>query len=178
MEQLTAANLELDHLAGVDPLTNLANRRTLERHLAIEWRKAMRSEHDRLSIITIDVDHFNELNDTYGHAAGDDFLKMLALLLSQVFRREDLVARVGGDEFIVLLTGIDASTAPTLAERIRAQIEASSAHCTLSIGWVTVKPTSELKPDSLLHTAGQTLYRAKQNGRNQVSCLPSLEAGA
>ena len=177
MEQLTAANLELDHLAGIDPLTNLANRRTLERHLATEWRRAMRSEQDSLSIITIDVDHFKELNDTYGHPAGDNCLKMLALLLGEIFRREDTVARVGGDEFIVLLTGIDAIAVQRLAERTRAQMEASSEHCTLSIGWVTVKPTAELKPDVLLHTADRALYRAKQNGRNQVSSLPSLEAG-
>ncbi|ADV83456.1 GGDEF domain-containing protein [Terriglobus saanensis] len=173
MEQLTAANLELDHLAGIDPLTNLANRRTLERHLAIEWRRAVRGERDSLSIIAIDVDHFKELNDTYGHPAGDDYLKMLAVMLREIFRREeDLVARVGGDEFVVLLTGIDASAVQSLAERTRSQMEASSSHCTLSIGWVTVKPTPELRPDALLRTADQALYRAKQNGRNHVSCFP------
>ena len=178
VEQLTAANLELDHLAGIDPLTNLANRRSLERHLAVEWRRAMRSEHDSLSLIAIDIDHFKELNDTYGHPAGDDCLKMLASLLREIFRREeDLVARVGGDEFVVLLTGIDALAAQSLAESTRVQMEASSAHCTLSLGWVTVKPTPKLKPNMLLHTADQALYRAKQNGRNQVSCLPLLPSG-
>jgi diguanylate cyclase (GGDEF)-like protein len=178
MEQLTTANLELDRLAGIDPLTNLANRRSLERHLAVEWRRAMRSEHDSLSLIAIDVDHFKELNDTCGHPAGDACLKMLASLLREIFRREeDLVARVGGDEFVVLLTGIDAHAAQSLTERIRGQFEASSAHCTLSIGWVTVKPTPELKPDMLLQTADQALYRSKQNGRNQVSCLPLLAGG-
>jgi diguanylate cyclase (GGDEF)-like protein len=175
MEQLTTANLELDHLAGIDPLTNLANRRSLERHLAIEWRRATRSKHDSLSLIAIDVDHFKELNDAYGHPAGDACLKMLASLLREIFRREeDLVARVGGDEFVVLLTGIDAHAAQSLAERTRVQFETSSARCTLSIGWVTVKPTPELKLDMLLHTADQALYRAKQNGRNQVFCLPFL----
>jgi diguanylate cyclase (GGDEF)-like protein len=100
---------------------------------------------------------------------------MLASLLREIFRREeDLVARVGGDEFIVLLTGIDAHAAQSLAERTRVQFEASSVHYTLSIGWVTVKPTPGLKPDMLLHRADQALYRAKQNGRNQVFCLPLL----
>jgi diguanylate cyclase (GGDEF)-like protein len=175
MQQLTAANLELDHLAGIDHLTNLANRRSLESHLAIEWRRAMRSEHDSLSIIAIDIDHFKKLNDTCGHPAGDACLKMLASLLREIFRREeDLVARVGGDEFIVLLTGIDAHATQSLAERTRVQFEASSVHYTLSIGWVTVKPTPGLKPDMLLHRADQALYRAKQNGRNQVFCLPLL----
>jgi diguanylate cyclase (GGDEF)-like protein len=170
MEQLKTANLELDHLAGMDPLTNLANRRTFEKRLAIEWRRAMRSEHDSLSIITIDVDHFKELNDTYGHLAGDECLKMLASVLREIFRREeDLVARVGGDEFLVLLTGIDANAVHILAERTRAQMEALSANSTLSIGLVTVKPTAGLKPDVLLHAADQALYRAKHNGRNQVS---------
>jgi diguanylate cyclase (GGDEF)-like protein len=170
MEQLKTANLELDHLAGIDPLTNLANRRTLEKRLAIEWRRALRSEHDSLSIITIDVDHFKELNDTYGHLAGDECLKMLASVLREIFRREeDLVARVGGDEFLVLLTGIDANAVHILAERTRAQMEALSANSTLSIGLVTVKPTAGLKPDVLLHAADQALYRAKHNGRNQVS---------
>jgi diguanylate cyclase (GGDEF)-like protein len=173
MEQLTSANLELDRLAGIDPLTNLANRRSLERHLAVEWRRAMRSAHDTLSLLVIDVDRFKMLNDTYGHPAGDACLKMLASLLKEIFRREeDLVARVGGDEFVVLLTGLDAHAAQSLAERTRVQMEASGGLCTLSIGWVTVKPTPELKPDMLLYTADQALYRAKQNGRNQVFCLP------
>jgi diguanylate cyclase (GGDEF)-like protein len=176
MEQLKTANLELDHLAGIDPLTNLANRRTLEKRLAIEWRRALRSEHDSLSIITIDVDHFKELNDTHGHPAGDECLKMLASVLRDIFRREeDLVARIGGDEFLVLLTGIDANAAHGLAERTRAQMEALSAHSTLSIGSVTVKPTTGLKPDVLLHAADQALYRAKHNGRNQVSYVPLLD---
>jgi diguanylate cyclase (GGDEF)-like protein len=173
MEQLTTANLELDRLAKTDPLTNLANRRSLERHLAIEWRRAMRSDHDSLSLIAIDVDHFKKLNDTYGHPAGDACLQMLASLLREIFRREeDTVARVGGDEFIVLLSGIDAHVAQSLAERTRVQMEASSAHCTLSLGCVTVRPTPELKPDMVLHAVDQALYRAKQNGRNQVVVSP------
>lgn len=176
MEQLKTANLELDHLAGIDPLTNLANRRTLEKRLAIEWRRALRSEHDSLSIITIDVDHFKELNDTHGHPAGDECLKMLASVLRDIFRREeDLVARIGGDEFLVLLRGIDANAAHGLPERTRAQMEALSAHSTLSIGSVTMKPTTGLEPDVLLHAADQALYRAKHNGRNQVSYVPLLE---
>lgn len=176
MEQLTAANIELDRLVGIDPLTNLANRRSLERHLAVSWRRAMRNRHESLSIIAIDIDHFKELNDTYGHPAGDDCLKMLASVLREIFRREeDLVARVGGDEFVVLLAGMDMNAVRILAERARAQMEASSAHCTLSIGCATVKPTAELRPSGLLGKADQALYRAKRNGRNQVSCLPLLD---
>lgn len=170
MEQLKMANLELDHLAGIDPLTNLANRRTLEKRLALEWRRALRSGHDSLSIIAIDVDHLKQLNDTYGHAAGDECLKMLASVLKEIFRREeDLVARVGGDEFLVLLTGIDETAVHRLAEKARAQMEVLSGSSTLSIGLVTVKPTTGINPDVLLHAADQALYRAKNNGRNQVS---------
>ncbi|MDR3734633.1 MAG: GGDEF domain-containing protein [Acidobacteriaceae bacterium] len=175
MEQLRAANLELDHLTGIDPLTNVANRRFLKRHLAVEWRRVMRSVHDTISLLAIDVDRFKMLNDTYGHPAGDACLKMLALILKEIFRREeDLVARVGGDEFVVLITGIDAHSVRGLAERARVQMELSENHCTLSIGCVTVKPTLELNPDMLLNAADQALYRAKENGRNQVFCLPLL----
>jgi len=101
---------------------------------------------------------------------------MLASVLREIFRREeDLVARVGGDEFLVLLTGIDTNHVQSLTEQARARMENSREPCTLSIGWATLKPTPELRPDALLQMADQALYRAKRNDRNQVSNLPLLD---
>ncbi len=175
------AEAELAILADTDGLTGLANRRTFDRQLEIEWFRASRDGMP-LSLLLIDVDQFKAYNDIYGHQAGDECLrKVAAALAGTADRPGDLVARYGGEEMAILLPDTDASGAATVAENIRARIEAlalphdangSSGILTISIGSATRRPAfepSRLGTAELVAMADAALYRAKQEGRNRVS---------
>lgn len=175
MGELRRSNDQLERVAGIDPLTEIANRRSFDRGLATRWRQALRSGVDIVCLLMIDVDHFKTLNDTMGHPAGDLYLKQLALILQKIFRREeDLVARIGGEEFAVLLTGLEPDSALQLAERARAVVEENLGKlCTVSIGCASAKPSTDSEPEALIQTADKALYLAKESGRNKVVSLPT-----
>ena len=157
----------LQHLAATDPLTGLANRRGGEKHIANEISRARREKRP-LSCILIDVDRFKQVNDTFGHQAGDQLLRDISALLRRTVRAYDILVRWGGDEFLVVLPGVDLDAARVLAERIRNAVEALDTH---GIGPVTISAgASSFEKDydfmSTLKAADRRLYQAKAAGRN------------
>lgn len=175
---LETANQRLKRLVAVDALTGIANRRHFDRALDRELRRARR-EKLPLSLIFLDLDEFKRFNDTYGHARGDEVLRVVAHTLDETFRRGgDLVARYGGEEFAVVLPGVDARRAALYAERLRRRIwrlalayEASNVadRVTISGGVATVPPGTIASADDLLRAADKALYRAKCQGRNRIA---------
>jgi diguanylate cyclase len=156
-------------LANTDALTALANRRQAEEHLVRELRRAER--YGRVfSVLMMDIDHFKDLNDRFGHPAGDEILVDLARRIERTVRAADTVARWGGEEFILLApeTGLDDGR--RLAEMIRTHIDgevlAERYHVTLSIGVASYRPGDSLQ--SVVARADAALYLAKRGGRNQV----------
>lgn len=176
--ELRAANKRLEEQSRSDPLTGLANRRHFDELKDIEFRRAQRLSQP-LTVLMCDVDFFKRYNDAYGHAQGDRCLQLVAEALKDNFARAgEVVARIGGEEFAVLLPGIDAAQARTAAERLRRRMEALaiahrdsavSACVTLSIGLAQFDPATMDHFDLLLHQADQALYRAKSQGRDQIS---------
>ncbi len=171
---LELANRELERLANTDTLTGLSNRRHFTATLEAELRRALRHERP-LSLIVLDLDRFKQVNDQHGHAMGDRVLVSSARAIEDVVREVDLVGRLGGEEFAVLVPETDLSGAFRLAERIRANIAASGVvdsrgeplRVTASLG-VAALGVSGSDADSLLLAADDALYRAKANGRNRA----------
>lgn len=163
---------ELARQAGSDALTGLANRRTLE----TLGRYELGFAHERggeLAVLALDIDHFKRLNDDLGHAAGDAALVHVARSIVRLLRGRDLTARVGGEEFVVLLPSTDRAGAVTVAERIRETLAAGpfptpagAAALTVSLGVACVRPGDTL--DALLRRADEGLYAAKRAGRDRV----------
>jgi diguanylate cyclase (GGDEF)-like protein len=173
---LAAANRRLSSYATIDSLTGVANRRVFDEFLETEWRRAKRMQ-SPVSLIMLDLDHFKALNDRAGHQQGDLSLAQVAARLRTFARRPtDLVARYGGEEFAMVLGGVDDHDAHDIAERIRQSIAdlqipnpgASSGVLTISAGVATIIPTDRETTETLLGAADRALYRAKQQGRNQV----------
>lgn len=168
---LKLANSELAHLAMHDPLTQCFNRLALDQAINQHFQNAQAQQYP-LAVIMIDADHFKNVNDTYGHKAGDYVLKQLVSFISENARENDLVARFGGEEFTLLLPDTDANEAFEIAERIRRLVE---SHIFLGIGQVTISlgvacyQDSDSSPDMLLNRADHALYYAKAHGRNQTS---------
>ncbi len=175
------AQQRLQALAMTDALTGLGNRRAFAQALEHEWGRARR-EKSEVSLLMLDVDNFKGVNDRYGHAVGDQCLCAIAATLSSVGRRSgDLAARYGGEEFALLLPATDAEGAARVAEQVRAAIEGLSLPhiqnrdhgyvVTVSVGAATavLRPGSRSADfSSLLKAADSALYKAKQQGRNQV----------
>jgi diguanylate cyclase (GGDEF)-like protein len=154
--------------ARIDSLTGLANRRALEEILAAEISRAQRFTH-QLAVVLLDLDRFKEINDSFGHAAGDVMLRAVSRLLISLARQGDTVARWGGEEFVVVLPETDLDGAHRFAERLRRTIEAQSVgdmHTSTSCGVATMLPDDNV--EELLHAADQALYQAKTNGRNRT----------
>jgi diguanylate cyclase (GGDEF)-like protein len=159
----------LQHLAATDPLTGLANRRSGERHIASEISRAKREKRP-LSCILLDIDRFKQINDTFGHQAGDQILRDVSALLRRTVRAYDILVRWGGEEFLLVLPGVDLEAARALADRVRAAVEALDTH---GIGRITVSAgaasfESDYDFGMALKTADQRLYQAKASGRNAV----------
>ena len=166
---------DLAHLATVDALTGLFNRRYFETRVEQELQR-QRRQLDDLSLLILDLDNFKELNDTQGHLVGDTALKEVAEILRRAVRIFDVCARYGGEEFVILMPGAGASTALRIAERIRRQVEQHFATglrsgvpvpLTVSIGVSTASP--DVTRDALVTRADSALLRAKTMGKNQVN---------
>ncbi|MGE4050182.1 MAG: GGDEF domain-containing protein [Piscinibacter sp.] len=167
----------LRDLSERDALTNLYNRRAIERDLQREWQRWMRKR-DRFSVLVVDLDHFKRINDTHGHAAGDEVLLQTARRLAAMARETDTVARVGGEEFLLLLPGTQRDGAWKVAERLLAQLReqpmtfaGQTLPVTASIG-VSQVEAGDADPAAVLARADQALYRAKEQGRDRLVLLP------
>jgi diguanylate cyclase (GGDEF)-like protein len=167
---------KLNLAALTDPLTGLVNRRGLENALN---RYAVSQQ--AFAIVSIDIDHFKRVNDTHGHAVGDQVLRRLARILHDNLREKDLICRAGGEEFLVLLPGLDIAIGAQMAERLRAQVEQHEmpivGRITISLG-VSTWPKSDPSQQKALELADKALYRAKRQGRNQVVLCTELEEDA
>jgi diguanylate cyclase (GGDEF)-like protein len=153
-----------------DPLTGLDNRAGLERHGARCWTERA-AEKLPLAVLVVDVDHFKQINDTLGHAGGDDVLRRLGTLLTETVRAGDVAVRLGGEEFLVLVR-VAPGQAPALAERIRTTVERELAPVTVSLGAHEIVPNgADPLPESIWNAvdlADRALYIAKETGRNRV----------
>jgi diguanylate cyclase (GGDEF)-like protein len=169
-QELQSALAALDKLAHSDPLTGLLNRRGLQAQFKSAQALAKRNQWP-LSALMVDADHFKKINDTFGHDVGDDVLKFLAQTLTARLRDSDAVARMGGEEFVVLLPKTDSAGAVTIAQALVDQIAAHQdpvfGRITVSIG-VAACQHGNTPLDDLLKQADEALYMAKQTGRNRV----------
>ena len=175
-QKLLLSNLELQRLTNSDGLTGLPNRRSFNDHLARAWATSQ-SQGSPLSLFMIDVDHFTNYNDRFGHLAGDDALKCVAEAIRQA--QPDpacLPARFGGEEFAMVLPGVTAAQAGAIAETLRWQVERTAlphtapepTSVTVSVGAATMVAPPDASPDLLIAAADARLYEAKCGGRNRV----------
>lgn len=167
--QLKALNQKLQSLAVTDGLTGLHNHRAFQDYLEEQFQVAMRNRQP-LAVILMDVDHFKQYNDTYGHQAGDEVLRQVAQILSAHVREGDFVARYGGEEFVVVLPRADSESAVAVAERLREAVQSAEWRLrpvTGSFGVACIRPDMETRQE-LIEAADQALYQAKKNGRNRV----------
>jgi diguanylate cyclase (GGDEF)-like protein/PAS domain S-box-containing protein len=179
---LQQAMWELDRLATLDGLTQVANRRRFDSYLMQEWQRLARTLQP-LSLILCDVDYFKRYNDHYGHQAGDLCLQMIAQAMDKVAKRPaDLVARYGGEEFAILLSQTDRAGAEQVAEALQWAIQSLalphdtsqvSQYVTMSVGIATMLPLQHQLPDELIKRADQALYLAKEQGRDRICHMPS-----
>jgi len=167
-QDLIGANRKLEALATIDPLTGLANLRAFYARLQELIDGAYRGE--TFSLIMTDIDHFKAFNDKRGHLAGDRVLIDVGNVLQQCLRSPDMLARYGGEEFCALLRGVSLETAKRIADRMRETVESMGSECgavTASFGVCEWSPELST-PESLVNSADEALYRAKQEGRNRV----------
>lgn len=184
MGLLERKNDELNRLAATDPLTGLANRRRFT-EVINETLAAAEAQGQPMSMVMIDLDHFKNVNDTYGHQCGDDVLVEASRRIALGFRSDDFTGRLGGEEFAVILANTDAERAGIAAERCRALIAASPIRCkdgsvveiTGSFGGATWLPGHGVgSSDELIARADTEMYNSKETGRNRVTWERQLAA--
>ena len=176
LRELAIANAKMSILASTDSLTAVLNRGAFTMLVEAYLSDARTQSRDmRGALLIIDADHFKTINDTHGHARGDEALKVLATAIQAVLRGADIVGRIGGEEFGVFLPGATSQMADTVAERIRASVhvaefmpaESGRAQLSVSIGGATFNRRVGFK--ELFRIADERLYDAKKHGRNRVS---------
>lgn len=175
---------KIETLAFLDPLTGIANHRTLQEFVAKAIQTAKR-DRKPLGVVMVDVDNFRRFNEEEGHDAGDEVLRRVAQVLKSNMRQQDLAARYGGEEFTLVLPGMDARSTTALAERVRTEIvslgyKTKDGHekpITVSLG-CSVFPFAAKHHQELLKAADVALYQAKRNGRNQVVLSPDSNGPA
>lgn len=172
-EKVRERTAALERLAQVDPMTGILNRRGMSEHMAAAISRSLLGQGQSLGILWLDVDDFKLINDHHGHAVGDEALKIIAALIRTHLRPHDEVARWGGDEFVAILSWVDAEQLEQVAERIRSAVaaheslldaEGQPVHLHLSVGGHILQPGETMA--TFLHRADQALYRAKAAGRN------------
>lgn len=176
-------NDELSRLAMLDPLTGVFNRRTFEERAQQVIDQATRAMRP-LSLLAVDIDHFKHVNDEFGHEGGDEALRLVVALMRESLAEGQILSRIGGEEFAVLLPGADEPEATATAERLRRHLERSAVNVDgrqlflqISAGVATLAPGME-NLSSLLRAADRALYAAKRAGRNRVKTSSMLaEAG-
>lgn len=181
---LEVANKRLNEMAMTDPLTGLSNRRHFFDHLDQEICRANRIDQP-LSLFILDIDYFKLVNDTYGHQAGDMVLKAIAYILRTRLRRSDMAARIGGEEFAVLLSDMNLTQTIELAEQMRNKIkeylfqtcDGKCIHITCSIGVFSSDRPDYTKAELLYKYADKALYDAKNSGRDQVAYYDCAKLG-
>lgn len=163
----------LKKLASIDELTNIRNRRTIMKRLGDEFQRATRLD-EPFCLIVLDIDHFKNINDTYGHPFGDRVLKQVADLMRKDLRRYDILGRIGGEEFLILSPGTHLEEAVHLAERVISTVRESritdgdkEIRITMSAG-VTALQSDDSSVETLLKRADDALYEAKGKGRDRV----------
>ena len=174
-DELNKAQIELKELANRDPLTNLYNRRYLS-EISKKLLLLAKRQNTPLSVLMIDIDKFKNINDKYGHDVGDEVIKLLANSLIEYLRGSDVVARLGGEEFAVILPDSDVKNAQIKAEDIRNKIEnlefqlenSTPLKFTVSIGVSNYEIENDFSFDELLKKSDEALYEAKESGRNKV----------
>ena len=180
-QRLEDANRLLKSLATTDALTGLHNRRAFQERLTEEVERAQRFGHP-LSLLLLDVDHFKQFNDSFGHLVGDQVLQRVSRILEAKARTIDYVARFGGEEFAIILPNTEGSGALILAERFRKAIAAEpfpNRGITVSLGVASLKAGFSMSADiadglALIKSADEALYFSKQHGRNQVHLAREL----
>lgn len=166
------SRLQLQRLSSTDNLTGLLNRNSMERKLLEQFKRYQRNKRPA-SLLMLDIDHFKAVNDTYGHPAGDEVIRVIADVLKNGVRDIDAAGRFGGEEFQVALEDTDAEGAYVVAERLRKQVEntlvthGADIRFTISLGIAELHP-SIINPATWLEAADKALYQAKEGGRNQA----------
>ncbi len=174
-EELQQANQKLQEINTLDPLTQVKNRGYFNDNIDREYQRAIRTK-SPLTLIMLDIDHFKQINDQYGHQIGDKAIIHIANILTELIRRpSDAIARYGGEEFAIILPDTDANGANIVAERIRATIEDTplesekgSIRITASLGYSTCLPGESESSNTMIAQADEALYAAKHKGRNRV----------
>lgn len=161
---------EIQRQARTDSLTNLFNRRFFDERVAFEFERAQRSN-SPISLLVADIDHFKEFNDRFGHSRGDEVLKTVAKQLREGVRGQDTVCRYGGEEFALILPGMNGSQAAAVAETLRSAVESvrmADRQITISVGVASPQDHTIPNVDEFFKAADTALYQAKDQGRNRV----------
>jgi diguanylate cyclase (GGDEF)-like protein/putative nucleotidyltransferase with HDIG domain/PAS domain S-box-containing protein len=175
--EITKQNEELRYLATRDPLTSCINRRTFFELFEDHWNKA-KANRVPLCGMMVDIDFFKSINDTYGHSMGDEVLRQTGTMLNSVTRKDDVVCRYGGEEFAILMPGLEIEDAQAVAESIRirmSELEFPNFKITASLG-LSAFSLGAASPQDMLDQADKCLYVAKRNGRNQVVRFDTVPA--
>ncbi len=178
-DEIHAANTKLAEIAVTDPLTGICNRRALYEQLAREFERSKRHGHP-FSVFLMDIDHFKNVNDTFGHGVGDRVLVSVASALSETIRSTDSVGRYGGEEFVVLAPETSSAQARLLGERLRCQVaqvtgaEPDAPEVTISVGIASSDVVRVSRFDEMLELADNALYEAKDAGRNRCVSAPRM----
>jgi diguanylate cyclase (GGDEF)-like protein len=173
LKQSRQREAQILHLSQTDPLTQLCNRRTAQNRLAELMKNPAGYP---VSVVLLDLDFFKKVNDMHGHLTGDRVLKKISAVLQDSVRKNELIARFGGEEFLMILDGLTCNTAEKVAERCRVLLmntpvlndKGETIHMTGSFGVACVLTGGEFIVDDILRQADEALYHAKEHGRNQV----------